>query len=150
MKKEKQKELIDKYPKFFERIGPIGFHCRDGWFNILDEILGCIYKYCEDNKHSPIYGKSIIDNEFVFPSITTIKEKFGSLDIYTDSSDELIRGMIAVASYLSRKTCEFCGRKINVGRTHGPWIYTVCEVCREKEPRVKELEWTPSTDQYFD
>jgi len=138
MKKEKQKELTDKYPELFTGKFTTGFQCRDGWFELLDNLCGCIYNYCDYKK---------LDEGFRWPRVVYLKEKFGSLSILTeDGDDEKIWGMICLASYMSRRTCEFCGRTVNVGRTYGQWIYTICEVCREKNPRALELEWEPSED----
>lgn len=157
MTSEKQRDLINKYPKFFEyradkriytgenpvleeveelinqkeMVIPIqfGFECGDGWFWLLDKLMGQIYSYCEWNK---------VD----VPNVLQIKEKYGRLCFYISGGNNLINGMIMMAESLSSKICETCGTHHNVGQTIG-WVYTICEVCREKNPRALNLEWTP-------
>ena len=135
MKKENQEILMNKYPELFTGNFTTGFQCRDGWFELLDNLFGSIYVYC---------GYKKLNEDFKRPTVKYLKEKFGSLSVMMDSADERIWGMIHFASYLSRKTCEFCGTTRNVDTTIGSWIYTCCELCHEKNERAKDLEWTPN------
>jgi len=158
MKSEKQRELIDKYPKFFdhcadkkiytgekpvmeevaelvnqeEMIIPIqfGFECGDGWFWLLDQLMSRICSYCEWNKVE-------------VPQVMQIKEKYGRLCFYINGGNDMINGMVWLAEDMSGSICETCGTNVNVGQTQG-WVYTICEVCREKNPRAQDLEWTPT------
>lgn len=151
MTREKAEELLNRYPKFFKDGKPpsTGFQCRDGWFNLLDNLLGCMYYYCEMKEMSNYEGiddgKALINGEKVFPYVTYIKEKFGHLSVMTNSGDSHLMGMIQFAGYLSVRTCEFCGTQRNVGQTKGAWIYTCCELCHEKNERAKDLEWLPNS-----
>ena len=159
MKSEKQRELIDKYQKFFdhradkkiytgekpvmeevaelskqeEMIIPIqfGFECGDGWFWLLNQLMGTIYSYCKWN-------------DVEIPQVMQIKEKYGRLCFYISGGNDMINGMIWLAENMSRSICETCGSRINVGQTER-WIYTICETCREGDSRAKELEWSPIT-----
>jgi hypothetical protein len=107
-----------------------------------------MYFYCENRERQGFSGvdcgAAIIDGEKVFPSITTVKEKFGILSVYTDTGDSRLLGMMQLAEFISRRTCEFCGTQRNVGKTIGRWIYTCCELCHEKNERAEDLTWAPN------
>lgn len=141
MKAELQNKLIETYPKYFEYLkdykGPImpiqfGIECEDGWFWLLNELMDCIYRYCEANDIS-------------VPNIIDIKEKNGQLSFNIYGGNELIDGMIWLTENMSYNICEFCGTTQNVGHTSG-WIYTVCDSCREKDEKIKYLPFnSPNT-----
>ena len=140
-----KKEILKKYPRFFDYLkeekGPrspmiFGIECRNGWLDLVDHTLGCIYQYS--------VRQEAMHEEFKFPRIKQIKEKFGGLEIYIEDGDLYMFGMVSLSSYISRRTCEFCGTQRNVGRTHGGWVYTSCELCQEKNERAKDLEWIPN------
>jgi len=154
MKAELQKKLVSKYPEFFQylqenetpMIDPaqpvmhevnkllnqekivlpmqFGFECGDGWYWLLDQLMDTIYSYCKNN-NKPV------------PHVSQIKEKWGGLCFYA-GGDQMIHGMIWLAEHMSYGICETCGTNRHVGQTEG-WVYTICEECREKNPRAKEL-----------
>jgi len=156
MKAEKQKYLLNKYPKFFDYISkdndikhfseesakkdlkdlinqesivlPIqfGFEIGDGWFWLLKNVFQSIYEYCKAN-------------DVEIPHMTDIKEKYGSLSINYMGGDRLIDGIVWFAEDLSSKICEECGTNKNVGRTK-EWIYTVCKTCYENK-NDNHLTW---------
>jgi hypothetical protein len=132
-----QEKLLKKYPEFFEYLktydGPLmpicfGFECDDGWYNILDDLMGKLKEYCKERK------------EYI--DVHQIKEKFGGLCFYIGSGDDKIFNMIHDAESLSYQTCEICGSTENVGQTCG-WIKTICHKCSSKEDKYK-LTWTPN------
>ena len=69
MNKENTKYLVENYKEFFEYLkdhkGPIipiqfGFECGDGWFMLLNELMGDIQNHikneallCSPNQHAP-------------------------------------------------------------------------------------------------
>lgn len=54
-----------------------------------------------------------------------IKEKFGTLRFYFDGGDEFCRGVEAMATSMSARTCEVCGKP---GKKRGAsWLYTACD-----------------------
>jgi len=58
---------------------------------------------------------------------TQIKEKFGTLRVYTRGGDEYCEGVISMATSMSAITCEECGmpgKKTGIG-----WITTLCDKC---------------------
>jgi hypothetical protein len=58
------------------------------------------------------------------PKVLQIKEKFGTLRLYFNRSDEVINAITLFAENLSCTTCEKCG---NVGETYRiGWFQTLC------------------------
>jgi hypothetical protein len=153
MKTELQQKLLTKYPEFFqtkkriytgensihedvqellnqeEIVEPIqfGFEVGDGWYWLLNTLMGTIHSYCKDN------GKP-------YPNITQIKEKFSGLRFYYNGGDDMIDGMVWLAESQSYYICETCGTTINVGRTSG-WMTTICEDCYKKNERINSYKW---------
>jgi hypothetical protein len=94
-----------------------GFECGNGWFTILDQLMGNIQHHIDWKNRT----------EEVVPQVTLdqVKEKFGTLRFYYTGGDDYIRGMVTMAEAMSGVTCETCG---NPGtRTGGGWIKTVCK-----------------------
>jgi hypothetical protein len=99
-----------------------GFECGDGWFNILNQLMGNIQHHIDWKEKQ---GKPV-------PQVTLdqVKEKFGTLRFYYTGGDEYIRGMVTMAEAMSGTTCESCG---NPGeQTRGGWIKTICQPCEDK------------------
>ena len=126
MRQELQNKIIIKYGEIFsdywDKSTPInpmvfGIECDDGWFDIINTSMHEIAKYAQS--HFPLGF-----------TIRQVKEKFGSLDIYTSHSDEVIHNICMDAKIESYKTCEVCGTKENVGMTKG-WFKTICKDCYE-------------------
>jgi hypothetical protein len=113
-----------------------GCECGDGWYNLLDSTLYGIhhhYKHLEELHNSrqkerkftkgylraayrdlkykvKRWGyKWFSTEEFYFPRLSQVKEKYGELCIYMWSSDDFTKGCIATAETLSGKVCEVCG-----------------------------------------
>lgn len=136
MKAELQKKLFQKYPKIFadkdksmkESLMCFGIETEDGWYWLIDNLCNTIQGYIDNNNKPQIKG-------------VQVKEKFGRLRFYINSSDELIEGMIWLAEDLSGTICEMCGTTKEVGKTSG-WIRTICDKCRRlRHNNCKE--WTP-------
>ena len=128
------KQLHDKYPKLCENMNKspqktcfsFWCECDDGWFSLIDQLLGFIqgtvdsnHKYCK--KGDAGYIERI--------KVAQIKEKFGKLRIYIDNGSEEVIGAILFAEYLSGFICEECGSTKNVGTTTNFYIKTVCINC---------------------
>lgn len=61
-----------------------------------------------------------------------VKEKFGTLRVYTNYSDSYIDGMIRMAESMSATTCENCGSNDDVDQLHpGGWVALRCKKCRD-------------------
>ena len=130
MKLELDKLLCEKYPKMMvNRDKPMqetcmcwGFECGDGWFNILDQLMGNIQHHIDwKNRKEEVVAQVTLDQ---------VKEKFGTLRFYYTGGDDAIDGMVRMAESMSGVTCEECSAP---AQTHGPgWIRTICEPCETK------------------
>jgi len=124
-----QEQLLQKYPKIFKPYqgNPRGVNWSglpDGWLPIVDKLCGSIQDYV-DNTYDWINGEKEAKGQV---RCSTMKEKFGGLRFYTDSSDDVVEGMIKMAEFLCENTCQDCGSEKNIGKTRG-WIYTICKTC---------------------
>ena len=136
MKQELDKLLCEKYPKMMiNRNRPMtetcmcwGFECGDGWFQILDSLMGNIQHHIDWNNKN--FEKGYKQYKQV-PQVTLdqVKEKFGTLRFYYQGGDDEISGMVRMAESMSAVTCEECG---NPGTSGGQgWIKTLCETHRK-------------------
>ena len=150
MKQELDKLLCEKYPKMMvNRNKPMqetamcwGFECGDGWYNILNQLMGNIQHHIdwkEKQRDWAIRFNSTATPEDLRPvpdtipqvTLDQVKEKFGTLRFYYSGGDDYIRGMVTLAEAMSGTTCEECG---NPGeRRGGGWIYTACDAHTKPE-----------------
>ena len=117
--------LCERYPKMMvnrnksmmETTMCWGFECGDGWFNIIDQLMGNIQHHIDwQNRKGEVVAQVTVDQ---------VKEKFGTLRFYYTGGDDYVRGLVSMAESMSGVTCESCG---NPGKsTSGGWIKTVCE-----------------------
>lgn len=68
--------------------------------------------------------------------ITTVKEKFGALNIYDNGATEEVHDIINKYEYISSRTCIECGRRAKY-ITQG-WIEPYCEDCIKKANTMLE------------
>ena len=130
MRQELDRLLCEKYPKMMvNRNLPMtetcmcwGFDCGDGWYNILDQLMGNIQHHIDwKNRKEEVVAQVTLDQ---------VKEKFGTLRFYYSGGDDAIDGMVRMAESMSGVTCEECSAP---AQTHGPgWIRTICEPCETK------------------
>jgi hypothetical protein len=130
MRQELDKLLCEKYPKMMvNRNLPMqetcmcwGFDCGDGWYNILNQLMGNIQHHIDwKNRKGEVVPQVTLDQ---------VKEKFGTLRFYYTGGDDYISGLVSMAEAMSGVTCEGCG---NVGeRKGGGWVHTYCEPCETK------------------
>ena len=130
MKQELDKLLCEKYPKMMvnrnknmqETCMCWGFECGDGWYNILNQLMGNIQHHIDwKNRKGEVVPQVTLDQ---------VKEKFGTLRFYYTGGDDYISGLVSMAEAMSGVTCEGCG---NVGeRKGGGWVHTYCEPCETK------------------
>jgi hypothetical protein len=138
MKQELDALLCEKYPKMMvnrnkdmkETCMCWGFECGDGWYNILDLLMGSIQHHIDwKNRKGEVVPQVTLDQ---------VKEKFGTLRFYYTGGDDYISGLVSMAESMSGCTCESCG---NPGKqTNGGWIKTICQSCdtAREERRAKE------------
>ena len=142
MKQELDTLLCERYPKLMvNRNKPMqetcmcwGFDCGDGWFNILDQLMGNIQHHIDwKNKKEEVVAQVTLDQ---------VKEKFGTLRFYYTGGDDVIDGMVRMAESMSGVMCEECSAP---AKTHGPgWIRTICEPCEEARELARQKaneEW---------
>ena len=130
MRQELDSLLCEKYPKMMvnrnknmqETCMCWGFECGDGWFNILDQLMGNIQHHIDwKNRKEEVVAQVTLDQ---------VKEKFGTLRFYYSGGDDAIDGMVRMAESMSGVTCEECSAP---AQTHGPgWIRTICKPCETK------------------
>jgi len=124
MKQENDEYLCKVYPKMMvnrnknmqETCMCWGFECGDGWFQILNQLMGNIQHHIDwKNKDGEVVKQVTLDQ---------VKEKFGTLRFYYTGGDDYIRGLVSMAESMSGITCETCGKPGT--RTSGGWIKTAC------------------------
>lgn len=128
MSPELDKQLCDKYPKIFaNRHGDMrstcmcwGLECGDGWYDLIDHLCANLQWNTDKNNR--------LDNGFQrYPQVVAsqVKEKFGELCFYTESSTDVQDAVIHFAEQLSSSMCEVCGKP---GKARGKgWIKTRCD-----------------------
>ena len=161
MREELDKLLCKKYPKMMvnrhasvqETAMCWGFSCGDGWYNILNALMGNIQHHIdwkEKQRNWAITFNSTASPEDMRPvpesipqvTLDQVKEKFGTLRFYYTGGDDYIRGLVSMAESMSAVTCEECG---NPGKqTHGGWIKTTCTPCEDK----RAAEYARQTAEY--
>lgn len=148
MTEDKNKELVEKFPKLFTgyenpRGGyyPFWFECSDGWYTLIHELARDIQHHV-DHKNDTYTWKvergeaKEEDRPDYQVRAVQVKQKFGGLRFYVNGGDEYIDGMIAFAESMSYKICESCG---NPGKTNRDgWMYTFCDPCRELDKKRRE------------
>lgn len=122
MNENLEQKLFNDFPNLYKPQKPetqtlmcFGFECSDGWYDL-------IYRMSEDlNKIEDLpEGFEIIQ----------VKEKFGTLRVYTINGNEKAFERINQAEQESSKTCEVCG---SPGFIRGNrWLQTLCESCSVK------------------
>ena len=125
MKQEHDEYLCKVYPKMMvNRNAPMtetcmcwGFECGDGWFPILNQLMGNIQHHIDwKNRTEEVVPQVVLQQ---------VKEKFGTLRFYYSGGDDYVRGLVSMAESMSGIMCETCG---NPGtRTSGGWIKTACK-----------------------
>ncbi len=88
-----------------------GVDVGDGWVPIVERL-----------------GEQLADLGGV--TVTQVKEKFGGLRVYHESSDyDTAEALIRTAEEECARTCENCGAAGS--RRGGGWILTLCDGCHE-------------------
>ena len=146
MRQELDQLLCEKYPKMMvnrnksmmETCMCWGFDCGDGWYNILNQLMGNIQHHIDWNNQN--FEKGYKQYKQVSQvTLDQVKEKFGTLRFYYTGGDDEISGMVRMAESMSGVTCETCGAP---GKSRdGGWIKTLCDHHEaERQQRIKQYE----------
>lgn len=128
MKKSLQSQIYLQCPLLFRNkkaglhvnLMRFGFECGEGWFEIIENLFLSIEAYSRELLDQ---GRSID----TLPSAAQIKQKWGTLCIYIDNTDEHIETLLLTARKRSFVTCEICGK---AGKLVVDGFYRVrCEKC---------------------
>jgi hypothetical protein len=131
MKQELDEYLCKTYPKMMvnrnkdmkETCMCWGFECGDGWFPILNQLMGNIQHHIDwKNKDGEVVPQVTLDQ---------VKEKFGTLRFYYSGGDDVVSGMVRMAESMSGVTCESCGNPASV-QNNGGWMRAICDPCETK------------------
>lgn len=98
-----------------------GIETGDGWYNLIHKTLYKIQSYLDE--------KPKIKEIF---AITQIKEKYATLRIYCNGSDDNIDKIIDKAEKESSKICEKCGRKGRINKKEY-WLRCICDECDKEK-----------------
>ena len=112
--------LVREFPEIFRDYGKspeetcMSWGCEhsDGWYGIIRSLCRTISWHIKNSK-DPI--------DFKF---TQVKEKFGTLRVYTQGDDDYIDGAITMAEEMSAVTCEVTGTPGEMCRK-GHWYRTL-------------------------
>jgi hypothetical protein len=109
------------------------FGCGSGWNRIildaLDKINAHIESLDDDTREDYNNGFRILQ----------IKEKFGTLRIYTTFTSDTIEAIIEEAEQLSSVTCEACGAP-GLLRCINNWYITACDKCAKEYEEVRNAK----------
>lgn len=137
MNKDLELKLVEKYPIILrdyrgDKLKTCmhwGMECGDGWYNLLDELLGKL------NFMSNVSGIQVIASQ--------IKEKFGTLRFYyhtivrtdlnvPDHAEQIIDDIVAYAESRSKYICENTGKNAALC-SRGGWLKTLSKEEADKE-----------------
>jgi hypothetical protein len=118
---------------------PYGLECGTGWKGIVD------------HTHEKL---KYIDPDY---KITQIKEKFGGLRYYFDTSlyygsiaHEIMDDIVKSAEYEASNTCEICGTSKYGAevetRVERGWYYTYCKECSDKAIESRKIRFGDFSD----
>lgn len=125
-RKEFEELLKNECPILFENLGdkksrsPIGWgiECWEGWFPIILETSKRIE---ELNQTQNLNIKA-----------AQVKEKFGGLRFYLDSTNNEAEEIIREAEKKCERTCEYCGSSGVIDTCRG-WWKCICEKCKNEK-----------------
>jgi len=121
MNYEYQAYLFKRYADLFpsQRETPsdpmyYGFECSNGWVDLIDTLLGKIASL-----NPP--------DDFI---IVQVKEKMGTLRVYTENAPKNIQDLCTYYERLSAEVCEYCGEDGKLVQVDH-LIKTLCPDCEE-------------------
>jgi len=127
MNKVNTERLNARFPKIFQTRTQFG--CRDGWFDLINQLCVDITKECER------LGLAESD----WPEAQYVKEKFGCLRFIVRTDIEAVKELKNQAMNDSMTICEVCG----VSGKHYPenCYRTLCDVCEAEHQKELKERW---------
>lgn len=150
-----QDDLFKKYPLLFstDNRHPIvewGIECSPGWNQLLDCVFAELYSGVKEAEHSLEFWKNVepdvhtsreyldakikaseehvVSEKQDLPIFVQIKQKWGTLRVYSSNNNDRTDGIIALAERLSSFICEQCGNSGKLQDTK--WRRSLCESCK--------------------
>lgn len=106
-----------------------GFDVGDGWYDILYTAMHLVQSHIDIKNRADVTVEQVVFEQ--------VKEKFGTLRIYSRGGDAFTDGVLSMAEAMSGCTCETCG---DVGyATSSGWIKTLCKKHHEEREERMEL-----------
>lgn len=141
MNEQNFEELAKHHPALFQKAGDFELSIGDGWFDIVDVLCGLLsydveheqskLKYAMENPNAKfVVPISEIEEKLVeaiekMPTLSQIKEKFGTMRFYVDGGTPEMHNYITFAEAMTSRTCEVCGAP---GKSRsGEWIRVLCD-----------------------
>ena len=116
MSPELQERIIALKPEWFRNLIN-GVECRDGWYDLLVDLIGKLLKLEEEEPDT-----------FESFAVVQIKQKFGELRFYVEGDPEngmrRIHSLIGAYEYRSLSICEICGKPAKVQTMN--YIQSLC------------------------
>lgn len=112
-------EFKDQYPIFCRNVY-CGIEVGPGWEKLVSMFCSAV----EQTLRQPFNDET--------PQLAQVKEKFGTLTIYIDNSNNEIEWLRRAICLASTHICEDCGNfnsTTNPVTRKGQWIKTYCEEC---------------------
>jgi len=117
---ELEAALVREFPEIFRDYAKdpmdscMAWGCEhsDGWYGIIKSMCSAISAHIKNSK---------VPIDFKF---TQVKEKFGTLRVYTEGADDFIDGVVDMAEQMSSVTCEVTGNPGQMCRSGG-WYRTL-------------------------
>lgn len=112
MSPEKTQQIFNKYPYLYRgrsestktSMMSLGFeNCEDGWFDLIDRVSSNL------EHAAALAGLEIMSN--LYPKVTQVKQKFGSLHFYVENANNQMSRLIEEAEKIAEQTCQACGSK---------------------------------------
>lgn len=129
MKLDLEEKLFNDFPLLFDKGASIrmscmafGFECGDGWYDLIRELCERLY---------PLIKKIIPEDDGYSCRVSQVKEKYGSLRFYMDSSTNEMDDLIEEYEDRSTRVCETCGKPGQIDNSTG-WVSTTCEQHRRR------------------
>ncbi|HET7308205.1 MAG TPA: hypothetical protein VFK24_10410 [Gammaproteobacteria bacterium] len=126
MTKGKTAQLYLRFPGLYAAPDEVEFRCENGWFDLLLEL--------SESLASLAGAAGLQPGDADYPRVTTVKEKFGHLRVYTTAGKSLrseITDLLNEFELRSAQVCEVCGLPGTTQRLGGARL-TLCAHCVQR------------------